>query len=95
MSIAIHAARYNALFASDAQASGALSPAQLQQMITQTIRAHGSHGCACLVAQEFGDHPELAMARMRWAREQVNRVFAAKAQIPEGDDEAVSERVAA
>jgi hypothetical protein len=29
------------------------------------------------VAQEFGDHPELAVARMRWAREMVDETFGA------------------
>ena len=28
----------------------------------------GAAGCAGRVAQEFGDHPEAAAARMRWAR---------------------------
>ena len=31
-------------------------------------RAHGEQGCAQRVAQEFGDHPETAAARMHWAR---------------------------
>ena len=28
----------------------------------------GAAGCAGRVAQEFGDHPETAAVRMRWAR---------------------------
>ena len=28
----------------------------------------GAAGCAERVAQEFGDHPETAAVRMRWAR---------------------------
>lgn len=29
------------------------------------------------MAQEFGDHPELAVAGMRWARQEVDEVFGA------------------
>jgi hypothetical protein len=42
---------------------------QIRQVIDAAIRAFGSSGCAARVAQEFGDHPETAAARMRWARE--------------------------
>jgi hypothetical protein len=28
----------------------------------------GIRGCAGLMAQEFGDHPEAAAARVRWVR---------------------------
>jgi hypothetical protein len=32
------------------------------------VGAFGWAGCAGRVAQEFGDHPETAVIRMRWAR---------------------------
>ncbi len=32
------------------------------------LDAYGAAGCAGRVAQEFGDHPESAAVRMRWAR---------------------------
>jgi len=38
----------------------------------------GRRGCAAAVAQEFGDHPETAVARMRWVRDQVARLATAE-----------------
>jgi hypothetical protein len=29
----------------------------------------GTRGCAEKMAQEFGDHPDVAAERMRWARQ--------------------------
>jgi hypothetical protein len=58
----------SALFVSTLQCSDELSTGQIQQAITAALRAFGSAGCAGWVAQEFGDHPETAAARMRWAR---------------------------
>jgi len=43
--------------------------------IRRTVRELGSRGCAARVAQEFGDHPEAAILRMRWAREAVEQAF--------------------
>jgi len=59
----------DALFASALQRSDMPSTDQIRQVIDAAIRAFGSSGCAARVAQEFGDHPETAAARMRWARE--------------------------
>jgi hypothetical protein len=39
------------------------------------VRKLGGRGCAELVAQEFGDHPDTAVARMRWARTVVAQAF--------------------
>lgn len=49
-------ARAGALFASNVQPSDRPDPAQIHAAIVASIRAHGSRGCAALVAQEFGDH---------------------------------------
>ena len=35
----------------------------------------GVTGCAALVAQEFGEHPDCALGRMRWARRAVRDAF--------------------
>jgi hypothetical protein len=64
----INAVRCEALFASALQRSDRPSPAQVRAAIRRTVRALGSRGCAARVAQEFGDHPEVAVERMRWAR---------------------------
>lgn len=60
--------RCEALFASGLQASGTLAPDAVAHAITRTLRRLGRQGCAGLIAQEFGDHPEVAGERMRWAR---------------------------
>jgi len=59
----------DALFASALQCSQAPSTDQIRQAVDAAVRAFGHRGCAGRVAQEFGDHPETAAARMRWARE--------------------------
>jgi hypothetical protein len=71
MSLNIHTVRCEALFASTVQSSEQPSGRLLQDAITRTVQRLGSRGCAALVAQGFGDHPETAVVRMRWAREQV------------------------
>jgi hypothetical protein len=66
--LSIGAARADALFVSALQRSEELSTGQVQQAVAAAVRAFGSRGCAERVAQEFGDHPDTAVARMRWAR---------------------------
>jgi hypothetical protein len=58
----------DALFASMLQRSDGPSAGQVRKAVAAAARAYGSRGCAERVAQEFGDHPEAAVARMRWAR---------------------------
>jgi hypothetical protein len=72
----INIVRSEALFVSALQPSDEAGPAQVRDAVTCAVRAHGSRGCAERVAQEFGDHPEIAVARMRWARCLVDAVFA-------------------
>ena len=65
-----------ALFASGLQSCDEPGAAQVRQAITAAIRAFGRSGCAGRVAQEFGDHPETAVLRMRWARAVADVAFA-------------------
>jgi hypothetical protein len=58
----------DALFVSALQCSDAPSAGQIRQAVDAAVAAFGWLGCAERVAQEFGDHPETAVARMRWAR---------------------------
>jgi hypothetical protein len=58
------ALRAEALFASVLQRSDRPSPGQVRKAVAAAIRAYGGRGCAELVAQEFGDHPETAVERM-------------------------------
>ena len=66
--LSISAVRADALFVSALQRSEELSTGQVWQAVAAAVRAFGSKGCAERVAQEFGDHPDTAVARMRWAR---------------------------
>jgi hypothetical protein len=74
----------DALFASMLQRSDRPSAGQVRQAAAAALRAYGGRGCAERVAQEFGDHPEAAVARMRWARGVVGEVFATPPR-PAGD----------
>ena len=69
------AVRAEALFASALQRSDRPSPGQVRKAVAAAVRAYGGRGCAELVAQEFGDHPEAAAERMRWARAVASEVF--------------------
>src|SRR5690348_414866 len=72
---AASAVRADALFASVLQRSDNPSAGQVRKAIAAAVRAYGGRGCAQRVAQEFGDHPEAAVARMRWARAVAGEVF--------------------
>ena len=65
--------RAGALFASPLQCSDKPTPAQVHQAIAAALAAFGIQGCAARVAQAYGDHPETAVLRMRWARATVTR----------------------
>ncbi len=56
----------DALFASLLQPSEEPAPGAVRAAMTHTLLRLGSDGCAAIVAQEFGDHPETAVRRMRW-----------------------------
>src|SRR5215469_580501 len=65
----------DALFVSVLQGSDEPDAGQIRQAVAAAVRAYGGHGCVQRVAQEFGDHPEIAAARMRWARAEASKVF--------------------
>jgi len=71
------AVRADALFASALQRSDRPSPGQVRQAIAAAAARYGASGCAARVAQAFGEHPETAATRMRWARTTVAGVFGA------------------
>ncbi|WP_051366116.1 hypothetical protein [Hamadaea tsunoensis] len=60
-----------ALFASHVQASDQPDSRQISTVIATVLRQFGPQYCAERVAEEYGDHPETAAARMRWIREAV------------------------
>jgi hypothetical protein len=71
-----------ALFASQLQQSDAPTAQAVVQAINEAARRYGVHGCAARMAQEFGDHPQAAVERMRWARQVVGAVFAGSGRQP-------------
>ena len=73
--LSIDTARADALFASALQISDEPSAVQVKRAIDAATSTLGDLGCVARVAQEFGEHPETAVTRMRWAREEVACVF--------------------
>src|SRR3974390_494805 len=61
--------RADALFASALQPSDEPSAAQVGQAIAAAVRAFRARRCAGRGAQGYGEHPETAVMRMRWALE--------------------------
>jgi hypothetical protein len=74
--LTISTARADALFASALQRSDEPSADQVDQAIASAVAAFGIQGCAARVAQAYGEHPETAVLRMRWARAAVRGAFA-------------------
>jgi hypothetical protein len=64
----VSAIQADALFTSTLQRSDEVSVSKIRRAVNLALDAYGDAGCAGWVAQEFGDHPETAATRMRWAR---------------------------
>ena len=69
--------RSEALFVSHLQRSQQPTPESIRAVVLDTVGRLGEARCAELVAQEFGEHPDCALGRMRWARRAVLSAFAA------------------
>src|SRR4051794_14633890 len=70
-------ARAEALFTSDLSTQSRPTCAEVTATIRRAIRIHGgSRGCATVLAGEYGEHPETAAPRMRWALGVVHAVYA-------------------
>jgi hypothetical protein len=95
----IHALQADALFASALQHTDELTSSQIRRAIAVALDAYGHTGCAGRVAQEFGDHPETAAARMRWVRAAVAGLDGQPAprirRIPAADSSALGRNPAA
>lgn len=63
-----------ALFASGLQQSDAPTGDAVAEAMRRTVRRIGVRGCQGRMAQEFGDHPEAAMDRMRWVRQLIREI---------------------
>ena len=73
--LSINAARADALFVSALQRCEEPTADQVRRAVIETVRTFGSRWCAARVAQEFGDHPETAATRMRWALKAASEAF--------------------
>jgi hypothetical protein len=73
------AARAEALFTSQLATGSQPTYDVAQTAIRIAVRTYGGvRGCAAEVAAEYGDHPELAAPRMRWARHVVEQLYEAR-----------------
>ncbi|WP_436527825.1 hypothetical protein [Actinoplanes sp. HUAS TT8] len=70
-----------ALFVSCLQPSEDPSRVAVEEAITTMILRHGSDGCAAGVATEFGDHPDVAVRRMRWVQTELAEVVMMRAPV--------------
>ena len=62
------AARAEALFMSELPTGTEPSREQVADAIRSAVAAHrGTRGCASGMAAAYGDYPEIAVPRMRWA----------------------------
>jgi len=69
-------ARTAALFTSDLSAHCHHTHTEVAAAISRAIRAHhGARGCAGEVAAAYGEHPETAALRMRWARSVIQGLY--------------------
>jgi hypothetical protein len=73
--------RCAALFASGLQQSDAPTGDAIAEAARRTARQFGVRGCEGRMAQEFGDHPEAALHRMRWVRQLVREMQASPADL--------------
>lgn len=79
MTTMMTAARAEALFTSHLTTGSHPSHDAVDEVIRLAVRAHGGvRGCAADVAAEYGDHPDLAVPRMRWALEVIEQRYAAR-----------------
>ena len=74
--LSISGIQADALFASGLQRCDEPGADQVRQAVATAVGEFGYSGCTARVAQEFGDHPETAVIRMRWARAVAGAAFA-------------------
>jgi hypothetical protein len=74
------AARVEAVFTSSLSIDSRPTPAELTAVIREAVRFHGgTRACAGDVAFAYGERPETAAPRMRWARHVVQAAFTRRA----------------
>jgi hypothetical protein len=73
--------RAEALFVSSVQASDLPTVDDVRRAVAASLREYRIRGCAARVAGEFGDHPETAVRRMRWALDVVRDAYPVPAAV--------------
>jgi hypothetical protein len=69
-------ARAQVLAVSSLSSAARLDRVSVDAAIRATVRSHGGlNGCVAALAQEFGEYPETAPLRMRWAKQTVAAVY--------------------
>lgn len=84
MATTFEAVRAEALFVWCLQSSHRPSLDEVREAVACTLRRLGMKGCAALVADEFGEHPDTAVTRMTWALQAVRAAYPAGPQAPAG-----------
>lgn len=84
--------RAEALFASDLSVHCQPSEAEVTAAIKHAVRAHGGiRGCVGEVGAAYGDYPDMAAERMRWARQVVEEASARRGRpVPPGSERAAA-----
>ncbi len=72
------AVRAEALFVWCLQSTGRPGVDDVRGAVSTTLERLGVRGCAALVAEEFGEHPETAVPRMSWSLATVRSVYAVR-----------------
>src|SRR3954447_5586656 len=79
------AARAEALFISNLSAYSFPTSTEVTAAIRHAVRTYGGiRGCAGEVAAAYGERPEIAAPRMRWARQMVETVYGCRARAHAG-----------
>jgi hypothetical protein len=72
----LYDARAESLFASDVSAWTQPTRAEVEAAIKHAVRRYGGiRGCLEQLGAEYGDHPDTAARRMRWARRTVSAAY--------------------
>ncbi|MEU6142932.1 hypothetical protein ABZ848_21495 [Streptomyces sp. NPDC047081] len=72
MTDVLTAARAEALFSSELATGSEPTPSEIGAAIRRAIQVNGgSRGCAGTLARAYGERPETAVPRMRWALRQI------------------------
>lgn len=91
----VDCARAEALFVTDLQRSDCPTADQIKAAIRQALQRHGgTQHCAALVAAEFGEHPETAVARMQWVLQALRQAYSPNEESPGLHDELPRPRMA-